>query len=981
MRKIASILAAALIAAGCGGGDEPPDAPLIATEEPHRFWSFSQCPDTFTGCHASPPVSDSELGQGEQTGGVLDKLRRFGGQFVSVASSLGDPERAEGNVYSNETGKTYWVWAESPLAGDGLAGSGAHLQQTQTYLKRADDATLELVITSAFIEAIDFNGDIIAARECPWLKASGKDTCLQAMQGELQMEIVVLPIGTQNHSDNLGYWFSEIGLAGWQGQWSPRAPTVAYINELGKLAGGTVRPVWSEADFEFDPDVGGLGNSHARLKLKQAVRVQVDLSRVPRDSEFALFVRVHAKAVNRRGRESYIAAYLRDPVNLGGNVEHVTSGLEPTNRPFQTPPAATPADAVACDAPNPEAGVIQFSAERYTLPEWGGAASPITITRSGGSRGEVSVHFTASGGSAGAGSDYTPVSGHVRFADGDSVPRVIPLPVVADDVVEDDKTIELVLSEPGGCAELGTHNHATLTLLDDDRPIAQDPTYKIGGSISGLQGSGLVVEEAKTSARFAAAANGTFVFDRPYSSGDIYDVRIATQPTNPAQACSVVNGGGTIAAADVADVAVSCTTVAFNGALDASFGSLGKVTSELLGPGNAVALHADDRIVVIGEDYLARFDRDGRLDPSFGVGGVVRLGLRPGSPREEALDIAVQPDDKIVVAGSLRVGDYAHMAALRFNADGSPDASFGTGGRATIHPFADLPPQSGAQAANAKAERVLLLPDGKMLLAGWAGFSTPSGSSVSFAIARLNADGSPDTSLGGDGAATHGSQFDRDIAYAVALQDDGKIVLGGRAGLAAIHDIGMARFNADGTADVGGPLYPNGDADPDTWYGRDGDGFQISETGAVEGEVVDLVLLPDGSTAGVVQSGFGGDTPFALGRFGGGPQGGGGLGSVTTTSIGPGDDIPTALAKQPDGKLVMVGQASSDTVNDFGVIRYNTDLSLDASFGSNGIVTVDFFGASDYAQDVVVQRGGGIVVVGAGRNGTRNRFAMARLLP
>ncbi len=344
MRRIASILAAAFVAASCGGGDEAPDEPLVATEAPQRSWSFSQCPDTFTGCHASPPDArnDFALGQGEQTGGELDKLRRFGGQFASIASSLGDPQRAEGNVYSNETGKTYWVWAESPREGDRLVGGGAHLKQTQTYLKRADDATLELVITSVFIEAIDYNGDIILSRECPWLKASGKDTCLQAMQGELQMEIAVLPVGTQDFADNLGYWFSEIGLQGWQGQWTPRAPTVAFVNELGKLV-GTVRPVWSESDFELDPDVSGSGNLHARLKLKQAKRVQIDLSRVPRDTEFALVVRVHATAVNRRGRESYIAAYLRDPVNLGGNVEHVTSGLEATNRPFQPPrPRARP---------------------------------------------------------------------------------------------------------------------------------------------------------------------------------------------------------------------------------------------------------------------------------------------------------------------------------------------------------------------------------------------------------------------------------------------------------------------------------------------------------------------------------------------------------------------------------------------------------------------------------------------------------------
>jgi len=84
-------------------------------------------------------------------------------------------------------------------------------------------------------------------------------------------------------------------------------------------------------------------------------------------------------------------------------------------------------------------------------------------------------------------------------------------------------------------------------------------TYSIGGSVSGLVGSGLVLQ-LNAANDLAIAADGSFTFTAPLADGSVYTVSVLTQPTGPAQTCSIVNGSGTLAGADVTDVQVSCVT-------------------------------------------------------------------------------------------------------------------------------------------------------------------------------------------------------------------------------------------------------------------------------------------------------------------------------------------------------------------------------------------------------------------------------------
>lgn len=184
------------------------------------------------------------------------------------------------------------------------------------------------------------------------------------------------------------------------------------------------------------------------------------------------------------------------------------------------------------------------------------------------------------------------------------------------------------------------------------------------------------------------------------------------------------------------------------GDIDTSFGG-----GTLVTPGGAtddyvrgVAVQADGKAVVAGfgnlnastgtDFMLLRHLRDGGLDPSFGSGGRVSTAFSNGARSDEAQAVAVQPDGKILVAGTSDQGATGYdFAVARYNADGTLDAGFGSNGRVTTSfgPGAD------------KAYALLLQPDGKIVLAG---DSSQGANGSDFALARYNADGSLDASFG-----------------------------------------------------------------------------------------------------------------------------------------------------------------------------------------------------------------------------------------
>jgi uncharacterized delta-60 repeat protein len=210
-----------------------------------------------------------------------------------------------------------------------------------------------------------------------------------------------------------------------------------------------------------------------------------------------------------------------------------------------------------------------------------------------------------------------------------------------------------------------------------------------------------------------------------------------------------------------------------NGALDTAFGTGGKARVDFGGTefGFAAARQADGRIVVAGRSLgsgavVARLRANGTLDPDFDGDG--RLMLPGGG---EARAVLVQPDSKIVVTGNPGLSEV--VTVTRLNPNGSPDTTFDGDGTATI----DFGP-GGEPASSA-----VLQPDGKIVIVGSA--------QAGIAVARLNANGSPDAAFGAAGKAT--VDFGADAAgHAVALQPNGRIVVAGQ--LTGTGDFAVARL-------------------------------------------------------------------------------------------------------------------------------------------------------------------------------------------
>ena len=205
----------------------------------------------------------------------------------------------------------------------------------------------------------------------------------------------------------------------------------------------------------------------------------------------------------------------------------------------------------------------------------------------------------------------------------------------------------------------------------------------------------------------------------------------------------------------------------------------------------------DGKIVAAGGAYssidnndcaLARYNSDGSLDGSFGIGGKVSVDFA-GGINDEALDVVVQNDGKIVVVVGQALFTDCDFTVARYNSDGSPDATFGVGGKATTDFFGD----------NDSSYSVALQSDGKIIAAGPV---TNNVSDNDFGLARYNNDGSLDATFGAGGKVTTDFFGSNDGAFRIAIQADGKVIAVGSAIVGFQLDFALARYNADGTPDV-----------------------------------------------------------------------------------------------------------------------------------------------------------------------------------
>jgi uncharacterized delta-60 repeat protein len=419
------------------------------------------------------------------------------------------------------------------------------------------------------------------------------------------------------------------------------------------------------------------------------------------------------------------------------------------------------------------------------------------------------------------------------------------------------------------------------------------------------------------------------------------------------------------------------------GDLDTSFSGDGKMTTDFCSgctdTATAVALQPDGKMVVVGSvrfpsgnaDFaLIRYNANGTLDLSFSGDGKVTTGFCSGCT-DEAFAVAIQPDGKIVVVGSARFpsGNY-DFALARYNPNGSLDTSFSGDGRVTT---------GFCSGCTDTATAVALQPDGKMVVAGSS--RNPSGNG-DFALARYNANGTLDTSFSGDGRVlTDLDPFlgsnSLDVATALVIQPDGKIVAAGAAGYdpgyGVINDFALARYTSTGALD--------------TAFGRNGlvvtrcCPFDDGCDGDVSCDFSALALQADGKLVAAGSDLFAptfGLRGFALVRYT--PNGTldpsfGSEGRVTTTFCG--GDAAYALSLQLDGKLVVTGAAFPDDFSDscpgdVALARYNPNGTLDTAFSGDGKV---FTTLGDSGRALAIQPRDGRIVVASGASGD---FALAR---
>jgi uncharacterized delta-60 repeat protein len=379
----------------------------------------------------------------------------------------------------------------------------------------------------------------------------------------------------------------------------------------------------------------------------------------------------------------------------------------------------------------------------------------------------------------------------------------------------------------------------------------------------------------------------------------------------------------------------------------------------------------------------------GDLDPAFGSGGIVTTSYNGPFPT----DAALQPDGKILVIAGFDNDPSATEAfgVLRYLGNGTPDSSFGVGGRTTaaFTNFINSP------------NDLALQPDGKFVVVGTA--ESADGTVSEFAVARFNANGTLDTTFGSGGkvvtnfvgAMTGGVSNPAD---SVLIQADGKILVGGLASRCARRcpaQSALARYNANGSLDttfgsggmvavtaIGGITALAEDAAGHIFALSGALTAEFSAAGALQSQVTpspitiassrgtSSVFQPDGRYLAV--SGGAGfsrhDIDAKVVRY------------LPTGAVDPGftnpafdfsadntvaTDAVQALAVQPNGQIIAAGIRSANGSTAFTVARLNSSGSLDPAFGAGGTLTTNLPGGGQ-ASVVLIQPDGKILVIGQG---------------
>jgi uncharacterized delta-60 repeat protein/uncharacterized repeat protein (TIGR01451 family) len=589
-------------------------------------------------------------------------------------------------------------------------------------------------------------------------------------------------------------------------------------------------------------------------------------------------------------------------------------------------------------------GHLNFSAGTYSTNKHAGAAT-ITVTRTGGSLSLITVQaITTSLGNAVPGVDYTPVTNTLSWNSGDSSPKTFSVPILANGVPEQNKTVVLQLvnfSKPGTA---GTQNtNAVLTIINDDfygdlgfnvtnYTVMENGGYatitviRRDGSAGGAQVSYATVNDTAQAGRDYVATNNILTFAANQMAQSFNVTILDTSATNAAYpngqldfkislfnplpsstpAASLAN---TQAVVNIIDDEQYYNVPA--GSVDTTFQPAGGLNGDV----HTLALQPDGKIVVGGDftfagDYsrngLARFNPDATLDLTFLHNG--------GGASDSVRTLIIQSDERTVVGGSFTsIGGLNLNYLARLNFDGSVDGAFNPG--------------SGADNPVYALAECFIGSNRKLMVGGaFASFNQVACNH----IIRLNNDGTVDAGFQpGLGAS--------DVVYAIAVYptntlNGGKILIGGAfTNYNGVIRNGIARLNPDGSLD---PSFDPG-------------------AGANAAVHALAIQLDDRVLVGGSFTNFNGHLSSGVARLNadGSMDAGFNLAATTNGAV-------YAIALQPDNRILVGGSFNSFSgVTRSNITRLNFDGTVDTTINFGG-------GANNYVGALAVQTDNNIVLGG-----------------
>ena len=603
------------------------------------------------------------------------------------------------------------------------------------------------------------------------------------------------------------------------------------------------------------------------------------------------------------------------------------------------------------------AGRFELSSAVYRVSEAEGNLS-VTVKRTGGTVGPATIRYETSDGTARAPGDYSGQSGTLSFDPGERE-KTVAIPIINDneaedqgccvsyvDVILDDFVHEEVfligLSFPADGAVLGNQSSALVVIEDDDTSFAfTSPDYRAGEldgratprvrRVGRTDDTGTVtcattVGGSATAGADYVARSATLVFEPGETEKEfrvtLLEDELIEGDETVNVALSVPAGGATLASPANAVLTIEdrpgAVVSTWPGAVDTSFFP----ESWLGGIVTGLAEHSDGRIFVSGSFQseggvlrnLAWLQPDGSLDLSFSA-----------PPSLSASAVALQPDGRALVAA----GNFIGGQIVRLNVDGSLDGSFSPGSY-----------------AGGSVQSIKLQIDGKLIIIG--DFTNVNGVARHW-IARLNSDGTSDASFE-PGAGPEGGVGPLAGLHTMALQDDGKLLIGGDfTDVAGTPRNGIARLRPDGSLD------------------------SSFNPGSAVGGVINAVAVK--SNERVLIAGY---SLTANGTTGPEITALNGDGSVDATfnpGSGTGGDAILSLALQDDGKVLLGGLFTTfNGVSRNRFARLNADGSVDVTFDPGT-------GADDTVEVVALQNKGGVLIGGSFRAvNDRPRVGIARLI-